>query len=54
MLAEGRIVAVLVAFLCWSARPAQAAAALFLEEPFGMFGDVNPTGRSRLSVRSVR
>ena len=37
---------ILPALLFWSAGYATADAGLFLEEPFGLFGETNPTGHA--------
>ncbi len=44
---------VLMAVMFCSAGRANADIALFLEEPFGMFGDVNPTGHAAIYLSRV-
>ena len=44
---------ILLAMLCWSAGRARADAGLFLEEPFGLFGDANPTGHAAVYLSRV-
>ena len=45
--------AILLALALYTAGPASAAAALFLEEPFGVFGRVNPTGHAAVYLANV-
>lgn len=47
------MVPVLLALVCCGARTAEGAAALFLEEPHGTFGDVNPTGHAAVFLSRV-
>jgi hypothetical protein len=44
---------ILSALLVYSAGTAHAAAALFMEEPFGMFGHVTPTGHAAVYLSHV-
>ena len=45
--------AILLSVLSFGLRPAHAAAALFLEEPFGAFGHMNPTGHAAVYLSRV-
>jgi len=44
---------VVLALLLWSAGRANADAGLFLEEPFGLFGDTNPTGHAAVYLSRI-
>lgn len=44
---------VLLVLLSWSAGRANADAALFLEEPFGLFGATNPTGHAAVYLSRI-
>jgi hypothetical protein len=39
--------------ILWAAVPAHAAVALLMEEPFGEFGTMNPTGHAALYLDHV-
>jgi hypothetical protein len=49
----GTLFPVLLVLLITSARTAEAAASLFLQEPFGTFGHMNPTGHAAVYLSQV-